>query len=135
MKDFKETIKEYLEEYSKQDPLFLKKYLSEGKTLDECVSYILALVKKSEINGYTDEQVFKMARHYYNEKDIKVDKVESEAGRIIINKEITLTDEETAALKKEAFNKEVIDKQAKIVAKAKAKAEKEPTVTEQQSLF
>jgi len=66
----KETIKAYLDDRAKVDELFAKSYSKEKKNLDDCCTYILNTVHKSGCNGFTDDEVFSMAVHYYDEDKI-----------------------------------------------------------------
>lgn len=77
MKAFKDAIKQYLDKRAKEDALFAEAYKREGKTIDECVNYILCEVQKIAKKGMaamTDDEVFGMAVHYYDEADVKADK-------------------------------------------------------------
>ena len=69
---FKNTIKSYLENQAKNDPLFAQVFEKENKNIDECITYILNRVKESGCNGFADDEIFGMALHYYQEDDIKV---------------------------------------------------------------
>ena len=81
---FKNAIKTYLEKRAKEDSLFAISYKKENKNLDECIQYILNEVYKSKCNGYTDEEIYNIAVHYYDEDDIKVDK-KSANMRVVVN--------------------------------------------------
>ena len=77
MKAFKDAIKQYLDKRANEDALFAEAYKREGKTIDECVNYILCEVQKIAKKGMaamTDDEVFGMAVHYYDEADVKADK-------------------------------------------------------------
>ena len=77
MKAFKDAIKQYLDKRAMEDALFAEAYKREGKTIDECVNYILCEVQKIAKKGMTamtDDEVFGMAVHYYDEADVKADK-------------------------------------------------------------
>lgn len=68
---FKQVIQNYLENRAKEDALFSISFAKENKTIDECINYILSEVQKSGCNGFTDEEIYSMAVHYYDEDDIK----------------------------------------------------------------
>ncbi len=65
-----------------------------NKSIEECVIYILKVVKQSKVCGFTDEEIYAMAMEYYEddsitnvgEKDFQVD--------IVFNQPIVLTEEE-----------------------------------------
>lgn len=80
---FKGVIKEYLDEKAIKDPLFAKTYSKENKNIDDCITYIINEVKRSNKCGFADEEIYGMAVHYYDEDDIKVgDKTNC---RVIVN--------------------------------------------------
>ena len=80
---FKGVIKEYLGEKAIKDPLFAKTYSKENKNIDDCITYIINEVKRSNKCGFTDEEIYGMAVHYYDEDDINVGKREN--CRIVVN--------------------------------------------------
>ena len=67
---FKNAIKAYLEQQAEDDELFAVSFNNPQKTIDQCITYILNTVKKSGCNGFTDDEVYSMALHFYQEKDI-----------------------------------------------------------------
>lgn len=73
---FKMAIKSYLEQRAKEDSLFAVSYAKENKSIDECCDYIVGEAKKRGGNAVvmSDNEVFGMAVHYYDEDDIKVNK-------------------------------------------------------------
>jgi hypothetical protein len=75
---FKQQIQKYLDQRAKTDILFSPIYDKENKNIDECISYILSEVKKKAGSdnaiAMTDEEIYSMAVHYYDEDSIKVDK-------------------------------------------------------------
>lgn len=70
----KEAIKVYLDQRAKEDNLFTVTYAKKNKNLDECCDYIINEAKKCGGNAVvmTDEKVFGLAVHYYDEDNIKV---------------------------------------------------------------
>lgn len=68
---FKNTIQSYLEDRAKSDELFAASYAKPNKNIDECCNFILGEVQKSGCNGFSDDEIFGMAVHYYDEDDIK----------------------------------------------------------------
>ena len=69
---FKRTIQMYLEQRAEEDALFAKNYRNPAKNIDDCVTYILHYVKKSGCCGFSDDEIFGMALHYYLEDNIEV---------------------------------------------------------------
>lgn len=90
---FKKTIQGYLEKRSAEDELFAASFTKPGKTIDDCVTYILNTVKASGCNGFSDEEIFGMAVHYYDEDKIEVGKPVS-GGSVVVNHHVELTEEE-----------------------------------------
>lgn len=76
---FENTIKNYLENRAKTDSLFAETYRKANKSIKECCKYIYSQARKfakgSNSVGIDDATVYGWAVHYYDEDDIKVDKV------------------------------------------------------------
>ena len=71
----KQIIQSYLEERAKNDPLFASVYAKPNKNIDECFDYIVSEAKKrGNAVCMSDDEVFGLAVHYYDEDDIKVSK-------------------------------------------------------------
>ena len=72
----KQVIQSYLEERAKRDPLFATSYAKPNKKIDECYDYIISQAKKrgGSVVCMSDDEVFGLAVHYYDEDDIKVGK-------------------------------------------------------------
>lgn len=71
----KQIIQSYLEERAKNDPLFACVYAKPNKNINECFDYILSEAKKrGNAVCMSDDEVFGLAVHYYDEDDIKVSK-------------------------------------------------------------
>lgn len=69
----KNAIKAYLDKRAQEDTLFAASYAKENKSIDECFDYIIGEVRKKGNAIYmTDDEVFGMAVHYYDEDDIKI---------------------------------------------------------------
>lgn len=69
---FKKTIKAYLDNRASTDSLFAVSYAKENKNLDDCITFILNQVKASGCCGMTDDEVYSLATHYYDEDNIDV---------------------------------------------------------------
>lgn len=109
---FKNTIKDYLDKRAIEDPLFATPYSNPKKNIDDCVTYILNTVKNSGINGYTDDEVFNMAVHYYDEETIDIG---AEINcQVVVNHKVELTEEEKAEAKEKAI-RELINKEKDIL--------------------
>lgn len=69
----KNAIKAYLDKRAQEDTLFAASYAKENKNIDECFDYIIGEVRKKGNAVYmSDEEVYGMAVHYYDEDDIKI---------------------------------------------------------------
>lgn len=75
-----QAIKIYLENRAKTDSLFAETYKKANKSIKECCKYIYSqaekLAKGGNAVGVDDATVYGWAVHYYDEDDIKVDKVQ-----------------------------------------------------------
>lgn len=75
--NFETAIKNFLDNLAKEDEMFAKTYAKENKSIKECCQYIYGEVGKMRENNakcvaLSDEEVFGLAIHYYDEDDIKV---------------------------------------------------------------
>lgn len=100
--EFKEVIKNHLEQRATSDELFAKTYAKENKNLDECCNYIMKCAKEKGCAGYADEEVFGWAVHYYDEDDIK--NIKPISGKVVVNHSVDLTEEEKEVAKQKAIN-------------------------------
>lgn len=98
---FKQTIKAYLDERAKNDELFAVSYAKENKNMDDCVTFILNQVKSSKCMGLTDEEVYSLAVHFFDEDDIEIGN--HIAYSVIVNHTVELTEEEKAQARQEAL--------------------------------
>lgn len=73
---YKQVIQSYLEERAKSDSLFAVSYAKPNKKIDECCNYIIGEARKrgGDVVCMTNEEVFGLAVHYYDEDNIKVEK-------------------------------------------------------------
>ena len=125
---FERTIQSYLENYASQDEAFKERYNNPDKNIVECCNYIMNQVKKSGCNGFTDEEIFKLARDYYVD-EISKDDTKSISGTVVVNHQVELTEEEKVKARVEAmkrFEEECLQEERKKreeEMKAQAKAE------------
>lgn len=120
---FKQVIKDYLDRRAAEDALFAARYANNKKTIDECVSYIIGTVKASGRCGFADDEIYGMAVHYYDEADIKVEKVDGEYVAVV-NQSVQLTDEEKKEAHRRAIERYEDDELNRIKAERKAAAAK-----------
>ena len=131
-KEFKMTIQKYLENRAKEDQLFAKSYAKENKNIDDCVNYILNRVKSSGCNGFTDEEIYSMAVHYYDEDNIKPGKPID--CQVVVNHHVELTEEEKKEAREKAL-KLAEDEAFAALKKRQEKKKKESQDVQQLSLF
>ena len=91
----KEAIKNYLDNRAKTDELFALAYAKPNKNIDECLSYIVGEAHKQGGNAVyvPDEVVFGWAVHYYDEDNIKINKLPANT-RVSAKANIELTQDE-----------------------------------------
>lgn len=100
---FKRTIEAYLVQYAAKDELFAATYQKSNKSIDNCITYILNEVKRSGCNGFTDEEIFSMAIHYYDEDNIETGSPVS--CSVVVNHTVELTEEEKAEIRRNAIKR------------------------------
>lgn len=86
---FKEAITNYLQELANNDALFAKTFSKPYKNIDNCATYILNEVKKTQRNGFADEEIFNMAIHYYDEETVEIGKPIT--AKVVVNRSIAAT--------------------------------------------
>ena len=89
---FKSTIKAYLDNMAAVDSLFAPVYQKPTKNIDNCITYILNQVKKSGCCGFSDDEIFGMALHYYQEDNIEVGSPLK--CNVVVNHHVELSEEE-----------------------------------------
>ena len=126
---FKLTIKAYLDERAKNDELFASSYTKENKNLDDCITFILnqAMAIADEGGcGMTDDEVYSLAVHYYDEDNIEIGKAIN-CG-IIVNHRVELTEEEKADFR--ADRKVFSQRYVKLIADERERLRKKARETE-----
>lgn len=131
---FKNAIQNYLNDLAAKDEQFAVKIQNPNKKIEDCITYILNTVQKSGKNGFTDDEVYGMAIHYYDEEKIKVGPP-VQASKVAINHVPELTEEEIAAAKEEAKQKLIDEALEKMKGKKKKAAEPKQPDTTQPTLF
>ena len=136
---FKQTIKDHLDNRAKTDDQFAISYKKENKNLDNCIKYILNTVQKSGNNGFEDAEIYSMAIHYYDEDTLDPGKDLSKM-HIVVNHHVELTEEEKKEAHGNAKKRAEDEAYAKLTAKPKTKkkvavTEEKQAIPQQQSLF
>lgn len=139
----KEAIKAYLDRRAAADAQFAAVYAKPHKNIDECFRYVLGEARKRGTSVcMTDEEVFGLAVHYYDEDDIKVKpapRVLSASAAPVTPRAIELTPEEKAAAREAAkreYERLCLEEDAR-ESKARRKSPKKKTAPQfdQPSLF
>ena len=129
---FKNTIKAYLDQRAESDVLFSFQYTKPDKNIDDCVTYILNYVQKSGFNGFSDEEIYSQAVHYYDEKNIDVGNPID--CQVVVNHVVKLTAEEEEQARQNAIQKAEDEAYRAITRHTKTRTTK-PIVNNQLSLF
>lgn len=104
MNEFEKVIKAHLDQRAANDKDFAAKYTPESedkkRNITACCNYIIAEVKKSGRQGFSDDEVFGMAVHFYDES------IEGPTTapkcKIVVNHEIELSEAEKNKLREQA---------------------------------
>ena len=134
MNEFEKTIKAYLDGKASEDADFRAKYEAalnapeetgaKKKDIPACCSYIIAEVRKTGRQGFSDPEIFGMAMHFYDEADIAApEKDEQEGVKVVVNKTIELSAADKKRIEAEARKKVEDEERAK--AEKKIRDEKE----------
>ena len=103
-KAFQDTIAQYLMKRAENDPLVAVKLANPSKTMEQCCAYIIGEVKKSGCCGFTDDEIFGMAMHYWEEPKIEVGNAPANC-RVVVNHVVELTEEDKEQARQEAIAK------------------------------
>ena len=122
---FQDTIAQYLMGRAENDPILAIKLANPSKTMEQCCQYIISQVKKSGCCGFSDDEIYGWAMHFWDEQEVEVG--EPINCKVVVNHVVELTEEEKAQARKEAIAKlrdEELAKMRKAQSK-KASAESE----------
>jgi hypothetical protein len=121
----------YLEQRAANDELFAVAYRKPQKNIDDCITYILNTVQKSGCNGFSDDEIYSMAIHYWDEDDIDAGKPID--CQVIVNHTVELTAEDKEEARKEAMQR--LQDEAYRQMKSKKPAVKQTVENKQLNLF
>lgn len=136
--NFRAVLKAYLDDKASKDELFAKEYSNEKKSLSECVQFILGEVRKSGKCALSDDEVYGMAIHYYDEENLVIEDPAS-VKIVCPSSVIDLDEKEKEEAKRIAIRqyqeelrsymlKNAMDKKSKNKAKKKSKPTNQPTL-------
>lgn len=116
-----------------RDRHIAERLADKNKTLDGCVTYIISQVQKSGCNGFTDDEIYSMAVHYYIEEEL-------EPGhpvdcQVIVNHQVQLTEEEIAEMKQKAKDRCFSDEMSRLRSGPRTLVRKRPAEEDTGSLF
>lgn len=69
---FATAVKAMLDQRAAEDELFAEAYAKEGKSIEDCCTFIIGEVQKMGVNAMSSEDVLSLAVHYYDEDNISV---------------------------------------------------------------
>lgn len=126
---FKNVIQSYLESRASYDELFAVSFANPAKTIDGCVTYILSYVQKSGCAGFSDDEIFGQAVHFYDEIDIEVGKPID--CKVVVNYTIELTVEEKEQARQQAIKRAENEAYTKLQQQRERATAKRTTIIQQ----
>lgn len=132
---FQDTIAQYLMARAEKDPLVAVKLANPSKTMSQCCAYIIGEVKKSGCCGFTDDEIFGWAMHFWDEPEIEVsDNIPN--CQVVVNHVVELTEEEKAQARQDAIDRLRDEEMAKMRRPSQPKKSAEKvTANVQPNLF
>ena len=91
---FQDTIAQYLMGRAENDPILAIKLANPSKTMEQCCQYIISQVKKSGCCGFSDDEIYSWAMHFWDEQEVEVG--EPINCKVVVNHVVELTEEEKA---------------------------------------
>lgn len=132
---FQDTIAQYLMARAENDPLVAVRLANPSKTMEQCCAYIIGEVKKSGCCGFTDDEIFGWAMHFWDEPEIEVSNIATNC-QVVVNHTVELTEEEKEQARQDAINKLRDEEMAKMRRPSQPKKVTEKRAPEvQPSLF
>lgn len=130
MTNFEKTIKAYLDGVAEKDEAFRAKYeaklKADDKSITNCCNYICGWARDQKREGYTDEEIYGQALHYYDEADVKVTGSQG-ACKVVVNHAVALTEAEKKKARAKAMESYEREQKAKLEASRQKKAVKAAT--------
>lgn len=108
LSSLKEKVKERLDKEAAENPQFAERYAAEGKSLDECCSYLAGLAFQRAAGGnvsYIDpEELYGLAIHYYQEDEVEITEIPTGVG-VDAAPAVELTPEQKAKAEEDALER------------------------------
>lgn len=117
---FKQAIIAHLKDTARKDKLFLATLKKPNKNINDCCTFIFNHVKKTGLIGFAEDEIYQLARHYYDEDEIEVGAPITH-GHVVINQQIALTEEQIAQAKQEARERVIKEEMARMRKKPEKK--------------
>ena len=130
---FQDTIAQYLMGRAENDPILAIKLANPSKTMEQCCQYIISQVKKSGCCGFSDDEIYGWAMHFWDEQEVEVG--EPINCKVVVNHVVELTEEEKAQARKEAIAKLRDEELAKMRKAQSKKASAEINTNQEPNLF
>lgn len=127
---FKAAIQKHLDQVAQSDQLFAETMRKEGKNIDDCITYIMNQVQKIGRQGFTDDEVYGMAVHYYDEDKIEIGKPIK--AKVVVNQVVELTEQDKEDAKQKAIQQAIEEAKAKMQKKKTPKKVVETSTAEPQ---
>ena len=105
---FQDTIARYLMARAENDPLVAVRLANPSKTMEQCCAYIIGEVKKSGCCGFTDDEIYGWAMHFWDEPEIEVSNIPTNC-QVVVNHTVELTEEEKEQARQDAINAQTQD--------------------------
>src|SRR5574344_269757 len=125
-KHMEDAIMAMLQESAITDEVLDAALQKEDKNITDWCNYNIDWVMKDGGRGYPDNVILGQAIHYYLEDDIN--KPKEVNCRVVVNREIQLTQEEIEEAKKAAFDAEVREQRQRMTKKVQPKKETQNVV-------
>ena len=123
------TISDFLKSECEKDKHFAAKMAAQPEKTPEAVcNYIMAEVSKSKRCGFDDAEIYGMARHFIDEKELKdPGSGANNVSKVVVNTSADVSDEDKAKIHEEAVRRqqEALEEKRKADEVKKAKQEKE----------
>ena len=130
---FQDTIAQYLMGRAENDPILAIKLANPSKTMEQCCQYIIGEVKKSGCCGFSDDEIYGWAMHFWDEQEVEVG--EPINCKVVVNHVVELTEEEKAQARKDAIAKLRDEELAKMRKAQSKKASAEINTNQEPNLF
>ena len=100
---FEQRIQQWLDEEVKKDPLFAERVKAVGdtKNIVGACNYVLSVARETGQAGWSDEEVYGLVRHYYDEDNV-TDPGDQHPAKVVVSGHVDLTEQQIAEAKAQA---------------------------------